>query len=261
MFKTALQTITWGDPQHHLFDTIFAQAKADGFDAVEIGFRRLGQVTPEAARTLLDAHGLTLSASHVGGNLADLAQAEDERSGLSRVLDYLEALDSRYLIYSGLNVSDDEALREELKRIAAFADQCAARGVQLLFHNHDWEYRNGQHIWRRLLGYGIETLGFAPDLGWAVKGGHRMADMLEEIGAQVHVLHFKDFLSWEDGQNTCHLGDGVVDFTPGWKWLATLPDDRNIWITAEQDFAEDNATACTANADYLRRHLREITDT
>lgn len=257
MFRPALQTITWGDPQHHLFDHIFARATEAGYLGVEIGFRRLGQVSIDEACDLLTRHGLQLSACHVGGNLADLAQAADERAGLDKVLSYLNALDSRYLIYSGLNVDNDTALDAEIERLRAMAAQCADNGVTLLYHNHDWEFRNARHIWRRLHAARIEPLGFAPDLGWAVKGGHAMADLLGEIGDNIHVLHFKDFITWEDGQNTCHLGEGVVDFAPAWEWLATH-HGRDIWVTAEQDNAKDNDRACAANAVWLRDFLARL---
>lgn len=257
MFRPALQTITWGDPQHHLFDHIFGRAAQAGFVGVEIGFRRLGQVSIDAAGDLLSRHGLRLSASHVGGNLADLAQAADERAGLDKVLSYLGALDARYLIYSGLNVDTDTALNAEIERLRAMATQCARRGVTLLYHNHDWEFRDGRHIWQRLRTAQIDALGFAPDLGWAVKGGYGMADLLDEIGDAVHVLHFKDFITWENGQNTCHLGDGVVEFAPAWEWLAAQRG-RDIWVTAEQDNAEDNDRACQANGDWLHDHLARV---
>lgn len=257
MFKTALQTITWGDPQHHLFNHIFSQANAAGFSGVEIGFRRLGQIRAEDAQDLLSRHGLQLSACHVGGNLADLAQAADERAGLARVLLYLSALEARYLIFSGLNLDNDAALDREIDRLRAMAAQCADSGVTLLYHNHDWEFRDAHHIWKKLLDARISPLGFAPDLGWAVKGGHAMRDLLDEIGEAVHVLHFKDFITWEDGQNTCHLGEGVVDFSPAWEWLATQ-SDRDIWITAEQDNAHDNDLACAANGAWLHAHLARL---
>lgn len=257
MPRTALQTISWGDPQHHLFDHIFSVAAKAGYDGVEIGFRRLGQIDVETARSLLDRHGLELSASHIGGNLSDLAQAADERAGLRRVLDYLNGLGARYLIYSGMNVADDAELDAEVSRLGKLADDCAGQGITLLYHNHDWEFRDGRRIWRRLRGAGIDALGFAPDLGWAVKGGMSMAELLDEIGPKVSVLHFKDFLSWDDGQNTCHLGQGVVDFAPAWAWLAGQ-EDPEIWITAEQDNAVDNDRACAANAAYLAAELGRI---
>ncbi|NNE80555.1 MAG: sugar phosphate isomerase/epimerase [Silicimonas sp.] len=256
MFRKSLQTITWGDPQHHLFDHIFTVARNAGYDAVEIGFRRLGQVEVAKAARLLDKHELQLSACHIGGNLADIAQAADERTSLERVLGYLKGLGSRYLIYSGLNI-DASALDKEITHLAEISARCADRGITLLYHNHDWEFRDDRRIWRRLLDARIDTLGFAPDLGWAVKGGHGMQALLDEVGSNVRVLHFKDFITWEDGQNTCHLGTGVVDFAPAWAWLAEQAG-ADIWLTAEQDNAPDNDRACAVNGQYLVSHLDRL---
>ncbi|MGI9355372.1 MAG: sugar phosphate isomerase/epimerase family protein [Rhizobiaceae bacterium] len=257
MLKRSLQTITWGDPQHHLFDSIFGLASGSGFEGVEVGFRRLSQVSIKDVSALLNKHNLKLSACHVGGNLADLTQAADERSALETVLDYLVGLNCEYLIYSGLNVGDDKELDAEITRIRTLAAGCADQGVMLLYHNHDWEFRDGQRIWKRLQAAAIEHLGFAPDLGWAVKGGHEMQALLEEIGSEVKVLHFKDFGSWEEGQNTVHLGTGVVDFAPAWQWLAAQVN-RDIWLTAEQDHAEHNDVACRTNGAYLAAQIAEL---
>lgn len=256
MFKTALQTITWGDPQHHLFDHIFAEAAEAEFNGVEIGFRRLGQVEVEEARQLFDRHGLRLSASHIGGNLADIAQAADERMSLDRVLRYLRELKSDFLIYSGLNVAED-TLGSEIAHLGQIADRCSDQGIALLYHNHDWEFRNDRRIWRQLLDANIDTLEFAPDLGWAVKGGDQMRTVLDEVGAKAKVLHFKDFITWDDGQNTCHLGTGVVDFTPAWDWLAEQ-NGADIWLIAEQDNAPDNDRACALNAQYLSSQIARL---
>lgn len=254
MAKTSLQTITWGDPQHHLFDHIFSLATETGYQGVEVGFRRLGQISLDEARALFDKHQIELSACHVGGNLADLTQAANEREALDTVLSYLNGLNSQYLIYSGLNVQDDNALTSELTRLRSIAEGCAEQGITLLYHNHDWEFRNERRIWNLLQDAQIDGLGYAPDLGWAVKGGQGMADLLDEIGTLSKVLHFKDFVSWEDGQNTCHLGDGVVDFSPAWRWLSQHKE-HDIWITAEQDNADDNDLACRVNSAYLAEQI------
>ena len=55
-------------------------------------------------------------------------------------------------------------------------------------------------------------------------------------------------------QNTCHLGDGVVDFEPAWKWLSQQ-GNLDMWVTAEQDNAEDNDMACRLNYDYLTARI------
>ena len=257
MLKTALQTITWGDPQHQKFDEIFARAHAAGFDGVEIGFRRLGQVPVEDAKRLLDKHDLTLSASHAGGNLADLTQAANERAGLDQVLKYLGGIGCNYLIYSGLNQQDDDALEVEIAQLNDFADRAADHGLQLLYHNHDWEFRDDLRIWRRLREANTANLGFAPDLGWVVKGGYDIAPLLDDIGSAAKILHFKDFESWDPGQNTCHLGAGVIDFTPAWDWVAKLKTP-SLWLTAEQDNAVDAHVAAEANGTYLAAKVAKL---
>ena len=257
MLKTSLQTIAWGDPQHHQFDHIFSTAALSGFEGVEIGFRRLGKVSLDQVRLLLDKHQIALSATHIGGNLSDLTQAKNERDALDIVLSYVTALDSKYLIYSGLNVQDEGALAGEIERIRTLSARCADRDLTLLYHNHDWEFRNDRRILNKLQDAEIAGLGFAPDLGWAIKGGQDTAALLDEIGAATKVLHIKDFVSWEDGQNTCHLGDGVVDFLPAWAWLSRQKTSQ-IWITAEQDNAKDNDLACKVNGAYLANQIVKI---
>ncbi|MEP3276408.1 MAG: sugar phosphate isomerase/epimerase family protein [Stappiaceae bacterium] len=257
MFKTSLQTITWGDPQHDRFSDIFALAKASGFDGLEIGFRRLREISVTEIRTLLDQHHMVINASHIGGNLGDLGQAENERADFDAALHYLGDLGVPYLLYSGLNEPNDDALEAAIEQLNGFAERCGEHGVMLLFHNHDWEFHNNQRIWKRLLEMRSTSLGYALDLGWAVKAGQDLSTLLDELGDSAKILHFKDFISAEAGQNTSHLGEGIIDFSPAWRWL----DGRrgsDIWLTAEQDNAEDADIACGINGAYLAKHNEKL---
>ena len=214
MFKISLQTITWGDPQHDRFDHIFALARASGFHGIEIGFPRLRAVGIADVERLLDQHGTVLNASHIGGNLGDLGQAENERADFEAALEYLSALQVPYLLYSGLNEPQDAALNAAIEQLNGFADRCAESGVTLLFHNHYWEFQDDQRIWKRLRKDAAPSLGFALDLGWAAKTGQDLSAILGDLGGAVRILHFKDFVSRQAGQNTCHLGEGIIDFSP-----------------------------------------------
>jgi len=80
--------------------------------------------------------------------------------------------------------------------------------------------------------------------------------LLNQLGSSVKVLHFKDFVSLEPGQNTCQIGEGIIDFLPAWQWLAKNKE-QDIWLTAEQDFAENADDACVHNGAYLSRKLSE----
>ena len=138
-----------------------------------------------------------------------------------------------------------------------FADNCADNGVSLLFHNHDWEFLNDRRIWKRLREQGGPSLGYAPDLGWAAKTGQDLPALLEDLGDAAKVLHFKDFASVEAGQNTSHLGEGIIDFSPVWHWLESAKG-RDIWLTAEQDNAADADEACRLNGGYLARQVAAL---
>lgn len=259
MIQASLQTITWGDPQHDRFDEIFSLASANGFVALEIGFRRLSAVPVPDLKALLQRHEMIINASHIGGNLGDLGQAENERADFDSALKYLSQLGVPYLLYSGLHEQQDAALDAAIDQLNGFADRCRDNGMQLLFHNHDWEFQNDQRIWNRLCENRSASLGFALDLGWAAKAGQDLEQVLNQIADDVKILHFKDFISTQPGQNTCHLGEGIIDFSAAWKWLIQHAD-RDLWVTAEQDNADDAAIACAINGQYLTRHLSDITD-
>jgi sugar phosphate isomerase/epimerase len=260
MLKTSLQTITWGDPQHHLFDGIFELAAECGFRGLEIGYRRLSAIDTGDMQALLEKYGLVVNASHIGGNLADLGQADGERDDLDAILIRLYALKIPYLLYSGLNEADDDVLDASIRSLNQAAQQCADRGIMLLYHNHDWEFADRRRIWNRLLQRVDSRIGFAPDLGWMVKAGEDLDTVLQELEGRIRVLHFKDFISREPGQNTCHLGEGIIDFGPAWRWLASRTG-QDLWITAEQDNAADADAACVVNGAYLRHQLAGLNRT
>ncbi|MBU0616863.1 MAG: sugar phosphate isomerase/epimerase, partial [Planctomycetes bacterium] len=190
--RLGCQTISWGEGQSRRFPEVFAEIARAGFDGVEIGWRRMADTPPARLRAMLAEHGLVLAASHVGGNLADTAQARGEWEMLDRVLDYLGEMETTWLMFSGLSgVTERSRLDAELAVLQRAADRCRARGVRLLYHNHDWEFRNGAMILNALLATG--TLEFCTDIGWITKAGANVTDVLNQMAARVGAMHFKDF--------------------------------------------------------------------
>ncbi|MEM1026745.1 MAG: sugar phosphate isomerase/epimerase family protein [Planctomycetota bacterium] len=258
MHRPALQTITWGDPQHDRFDAILETAKAAGFSGVEIGFRRLRHITADSARAMLDRHGLTLSATHIGGNLSDHSQASEERDAFEQALEYMVALGVEFLMYSGLNEPDDEQLDAQIHGLNEAAKRCSDRGVRLLYHNHAWEFADNRRILDRLLTLADPALGFGPDLGWVAKAGADVSAFLDELGDRIGLIHLKDYFGEERGQfSTAHFGEGVMDFQPVWDWLH-VNQRRGFWVTAEQDAAPDAVAAAMHNGRFLVDHLQRI---
>lgn len=248
--RFACQTISWGNNQKEHLPRVFAEIASAGFDGVEVGFRHIADTPPVELQRMLKAEGLTLVASHVGGNLEDTGQAGGERDMLDTVLDYLDELGVRRLMYSGLNAEDPDELIVEVGKLRRGVERATERGIDLLYHNHNWEFQNGGRIIEAL--YAEDTIGFCPDVGWIHKAGEDIAATLERMGDRIGAVHFKDFASMGDQVDAVCLGTGVVPLKEAAGWVEkNLAGD--VWVIAEQD-STDGPTADMArtNIDFLR---------
>ena len=250
-FQLGCQTITFGNDQKERFPEVFAAVVQAGYEGVEVGFRHIVETAPEKLRAMLAEHGLVLLGTHLGGNLEDPAQAESEREILVEVLDYLEVAGGDLVMYSGLRYSDDQQLREDLEMLNRSARRCRERGVELLYHNHNWEFEDDRRVIEALLEEGCEELGFCPDIGWVMKGGEDVVQFLDRAGKRVRALHFKDFASEGEKVDTVILGTGVAPLEEAAEWALAQMDGG--WMIAEQDSAGcPAAKAVAANGRFLQ---------
>lgn len=250
-FQIACQTITWGEGQRDVFDQVFAEVEDAGFSGVEIGFRHIRQTPPDWLAALLSAHGLSLVASHVGGNLFDAGQADQERGILDEVIEYLEFTGTPMLMYSGLRYQSEKQFVADLEMLHRAADKCVSHGIALLYHNHDFEFADDARVMRALIANKQSALRFCPDIGWIMKGGVDAIELLDEIRDRIGAIHFKDFATTEHRTDTVILGQGIAPLAEAAEWLkANTP---GMWVIAEQDTADvPAAEAAAANAAYLR---------
>jgi sugar phosphate isomerase/epimerase len=238
--KIACQTITWGDGQAERLDSILAAAKAAGFEGVEFGFRHIKDVPPAVLSARLTEHGLVLAATHVGGNLEDMDQAGGERGVLDQIMDYLDAVGARLLMYSGLNGESADAVAADIAMLGRAAERAARRGIRLLHHNHHWEFlRPG--IMDALLADSPPSLGLCPDVGWLYRAGVDALPFLKAHASRIGPVHFKDFATPGDGTvsfrlDTAPLGRGLAPLQAVADWLrcSHLSVDH-LWVIAEQD--------------------------
>lgn len=254
--RLGLQTITWGDPQHDRIDQILSTAAESGYEGVEIGWRRIAAIGVEKLGRLLKKHRLQLIASHVGGNLANLDQAESERQGLDAVLDGIVHLGAPYLLYSGQKFQSDEQLASDIATLNAAALRCADRGIRLLYHNHDYEFAEDGRVFEALRNQTVTELGFCPDVGWLHKAGMDCVEVLESIRDRVASIHFKDFLTREPGvKDFCNIGDGCVPFATVADWIRDAARG-DFWVIAEQDECDGSAEEAVArNARFMETCL------
>lgn len=251
------QTITWGENQRDHFPGVFADISAAGFSGVEIGFRHIQHQSPMMLKQMLDAAGLTLIATHIGGNLEDADQAGGERDMLHQVLDYLEKMNVKLLMYSGLKYDNAGQFQRDLRMLCRAAKRCGDRGIQLLYHNHDWEFSDHGRVIDTLIER--TDIGFCPDIGWVMKAGADVPTLLHRIESRLGAIHFKDFAAaggiTTTGVDTVLLGDGVAPLAQTAQWV--IRHAPQVWMIAEQDKTDlPAAEVARRNAGYLRRIFR-----
>jgi sugar phosphate isomerase/epimerase len=250
-FPIACQTITWGNEQAAVFPRVFDEVKAAGFTGVEIGFRHIRQVPPADIKRMLDDRGLALACLHIGGNLLDAGQADDERRTLDLAFEYLTALGAEFLVYSGLRYQNDVQFARDFLMLNSAAQECHAIGKRLLYHNHNWEFQGDARIINALMEKGSHHLGFCPDVGWVMKGGWHIAQFLDRIKERLYAIHFKDFATDGPWCDTVVLGTGIAPLKEAADWMKG--NTEGMWVVAEQDTADiAPGQAATENAAFLK---------
>ena len=255
--KIACQTITWGENQRMDFPSVFAASADAGYEGLEIGFRHIQSIPPAKLTETLSEYDLRLVATHVGGNLQDRGQASGEQQMLETVLDYLNAAGCPLLMYSGLRFENLEQFQRDLEGILEAAEGCRRRGVQFLYHNHDWEFADEGRIINTLLDECGPDVGFCPDIGWIAKGGADVVDTLDRMGGRVGAVHFKDFAGPGTEVDTVMLGEGMAPLKESASWVARHRPE--LWLIAEQDQASvPPKEAIEQNARFLRGLVDEV---
>lgn len=169
---------------------VLRQLKALGYDGVE--FAGFFGKPAEEIRSLLDEAGLEAVSSHV-----PLADIEKDMFG---VIAYHQAIGCKYIAVPYL---DNEhrpgapAFAGVIRLIARFGALCREAGIQLLYHNHDFEFVqvSGQ--------YGLDFLYDAVDerllktevdVCWAKYAGVDPAAYLRKYAGRAPIVHMKDYV-------------------------------------------------------------------
>ncbi len=191
------------------FEATLREVAAMGYEGVEL-FDLHGREPAEVAGWL---GGLGLPAC---GRHASLDAVESQ---LDELAEEASAIGWRRLVVSWLDPS--QLGDESLQRLAAAARAAADRGLELGFHNHDAEVREG------FLDRLPPEVFLELDAGWAWWAGADPVDLLGR-GPLVHV---KDFRTRGE-RSFCPVGDGAV----GYERVAPAAVRAGVeWLLVEQD--------------------------
>ncbi|GGD61597.1 sugar phosphate isomerase [Paenibacillus nasutitermitis] len=227
--KIAIQTQLWGNSNlEQDFQPIFDEARNAGYEGAECRFTVLKQ--KERLKLYLTEHSFTLVGVHASPEaFFDHGIPKPE---LDSILADMQDLNVMRLLISGGNLAN-------LQDIMILADRCRAVGIELLYHNHAYEFEPGYQIFDELLKH--PGVAIALDIGWLYRAGHKLEDFLDRYGERIRYFHIKDTTpdQWRE------LGTGDLDMKAVIKLIEQIPMD---WWTVEQDNSELKAFESAAQS-------------
>jgi sugar phosphate isomerase/epimerase len=247
------------------------QLKDMGYDYAESA--GLYDYSAKDYRQILDDAGVQVISAHVA--LAEM------RADIAKAIADALTLGCRYLAVPYL----DEAGRPgtkgfgaTLRDIANIGDACKAQGLQLLYHNHDFEFvrmPDGlfgfDHIYARTT---PEQLQMEPDTCWIKVAGQDPAAYILKYGGRVPVVHLKDFVKRGEGGQLYELigmagkpaaaGEHHFSFKPLGEGQQDIPailaaslEAGASYVVVEQDLPNDGLSPLQVMA-RSRAYLRSL---
>jgi len=170
---------------------VFQKLASIGFDGIEfLGF--FGH-SAEKVRQMLDENGLEALGNHV--------PYHDLMADAENILAFHQTVGCAYLTVSDLPLNDFGSVSACLDTLAAKA---AAKGIRLLYHNHDHELiekTNDQENLAYIMDHTQpDTLALEPDLGWIEIGGGDPAWYLSHYVNRCPVIHLKDYYASDNSK-------------------------------------------------------------
>ncbi|MCA1919633.1 MAG: sugar phosphate isomerase/epimerase [Flavobacterium piscis] len=236
--------------------TLEKVAKA-GYKTVETyGFSIKDQfwgLSPIELKKILDANNLKAPSGHynLGSFLYD-GNLEEVKAAIEAA----QILKNEYLTVPWV----DEPFRNDFHKIAARLNEagkmCAAAGLKLAYHNHDFEFQKHNGI----TGYEIllketdqDLVSFELDLYWVVRSGNDPVKLFKENPGRFKLWHVKDMDKVNPALNT-EIGSGSVDFKTIFKEVKQS-GMKHFFVEQENNYNPNAFEAIKTSCDFILKEL------
>ena len=170
-------------------DAALKAVKEMGYDYVE--FAGFFDKSAEEVKALLDKHGLKAISVHQGADpWLEQGQA---------AIDYLKTVGVEYCAipwYSAEKL-EGEAWEDTKKLFSDFGKALKDNGINLLYHNHDFEFKkfDGKYTIDKMYEeVPAELMNPEFDTCWVHYAGENPCDYIRKYNGRLNVLHLKDFV-------------------------------------------------------------------
>jgi sugar phosphate isomerase/epimerase len=208
---------------------------------------------PATTKAKLDARGLKASSSHVG--LAALRERPEALVEACRTL----GIDQLFMpaVPPDQRAMAADGWRALGKELGAMSDRLRGQGIELGYHNHNWELEPKEDG-RTALELLFDAAGGSPltwqvDVAWLVRAGADPERWLERYRDRITSAHVKDIAPAgqnEDQDGWADVGSGVLDWRALWR---ACREAGARWMVVEHDKPKDPAASARASFAFLRQ--------
>ena len=249
--RLAMQVYSVRDAAEADFTQCMKELKEMGYEGVELAGTY--GMTPVQVKAILDEIGLTLVSAHLGADLMwdDALMADYAATGMP------------YIAIPWFHKPTDTAfLVDNIEKFKVLGERMRSFGLQLGYHNHDFELHTVPGDERCALEAYYEEipadlLKTQLDLAWVKAGGKDPVEFLRRYPGRAPTVHIKDYKGTFGAEDfeLCPVGDGCQDI-PG--LLAAAREVGTEWLIVEQDQPNGGRSrmACAAvSAENLKKLL------
>jgi sugar phosphate isomerase/epimerase len=233
----------------------YEEAETYGFDPANLGYYGM---PAKAFADLLGANKMTTPSGHYDLNRFAATSVDDLKRYVDRCIEGARVLGQTYitwpLIDEGFRTIDKFKIVAERLNIAGA--QVKKAGLQLAYHNHDFEFveQNGQIGYDVILGATDPALvKLQMDLYWVARGSTRPPNYwFKRAPGRFVMWHVKDM--HPTSRDYTEVGNGTIDFTRIWP-DAQLAGLKHFFVEQGGNFTHDPIRSITDSAEYVKRVL------
>jgi sugar phosphate isomerase/epimerase len=240
MVRTAVQLYTLKDLDEPVWKVI-SRVGQTTFDGVEFyaghfdAFQNEGVL--EHTVDALDKADLGVTGAHLGVDRIE-SSFEDvvtncETVGISRLI---------VPTYDATEFTSATSIEAAADRLAALANNLAEHDIELLYHNHTFEFteievdNNTEVAFERFVAHADGRFGFEPDIGLATHAGYDPLALLSLVSERAPVVHVTDTVPDDPDALHADVGTGVIDLGP---CIDAALTNGAEWLVCENGVTDD----------------------
>lgn len=252
MINIGLQLYTLREETSRDFVGTLRKVAELGYQGVE--FAGYGGLAAEEMKSVLDELNLESIGAHVS--------LERLRDHLDEEIEYHKVLGTKYITCPGIGVEYRESAVKLMEATKVFKEASAIlahHGIELGYHNHDFEFTI-QFGNKTMFDTIFELTAPAPvfaeiDVCWVHFGGYDPAEYMMKYAGRAPLIHLKDVRHNEDGSpQTVILGEGEMELD---EVVKTAKLTGVEWFIVEQDECQiDPIESITRSMAWVRNNVK-----